>query len=61
MHGGVRDIAREIERQVTDGLIEARSQGATRVRLVSDRSATRVVAVDPRSPERALLSRVAAV
>lgn len=60
MHGGVRDIAREIERQVTDGLIEARSQGATRVKLVSDRSATRVVAVDPRSPERAPLSRATA-
>jgi len=59
MHGGVRDIAREIERQVTDGLIEARSQGATRVRLVSDRSATRVIAVDPSSSERASLRRVA--
>jgi ATP-dependent Clp protease ATP-binding subunit ClpA len=60
MHGGVRDIAREIERQVTDGLIEARTQGATRVKLVSDRSATRVVAVDPRAPERAPPSRIAA-
>jgi ATP-dependent Clp protease ATP-binding subunit ClpA len=60
MHGGVRDIAREIERQVTDGLIEARSHGATRVRLISDRSATRVVAVDPSSPERAPLSRATA-
>jgi ATP-dependent Clp protease ATP-binding subunit ClpA len=60
MHGGVRDIAREIERQVTDGLIEARSQGATQVRLVSDRSATRVIPVNPRSPERALLPGTAA-
>jgi ATP-dependent Clp protease ATP-binding subunit ClpA len=60
MHGGVRDIAREIERQVTDGLIEARAQGATRVRLVSDQSATRVVAVDPRASERAPVPRTAA-
>ena len=60
MHGGVRDIAREIERQVTDGLIEARSQGATRVRLVSDAAVTRVIAVDPRPSERAPLSRAAA-
>jgi ATP-dependent Clp protease ATP-binding subunit ClpA len=60
MHGGVRDIAREIERQVTDGLIEARSQGATRVRLISDHAITKVVAVDPRPAERAALPRAAA-
>ena len=60
MHGGVRDIAREIERQVTDGLIEARSQGATRVRLISDSAVTKVVAVDPRPAERAPASRTAA-
>jgi len=60
MHGGVRDIAREIERQVTDGLIEARSQGATRVRLVSDQAVTKVVAVDPKPTERATMPRAAA-
>lgn len=60
MHGGVRDIAREIERQVTDGLIEARSQGATRVRLVSDHSATKVVPADPRPSERAAMPRATA-
>jgi ATP-dependent Clp protease ATP-binding subunit ClpA len=60
MHGGVRDIAREIERQVTDGLIEARSQGATRVRLISDQAITKVIAVDPKPAERSTLPRAAA-
>jgi ATP-dependent Clp protease ATP-binding subunit ClpA len=31
--GGVRDIARSIERQVTDGLLEARAAGASEVKL----------------------------
>jgi ATP-dependent Clp protease ATP-binding subunit ClpA len=31
--GGVRDIARAIEKQITDGLIDARGAGARRVRL----------------------------
>lgn len=51
MHGGVRDITREIEREVTDGLIEARAKGATRVRLVSEAASTKVVPVDPRATE----------
>lgn len=33
--GGVRDIARAIERDVTDGLIEARARGARTVKLKS--------------------------
>ena len=36
MQGGVRDIARAIERQITDGLIEARSAGAAEIRLIQD-------------------------
>ena len=36
MDGGVRDIARAIERQVTDGLIEARADGAKTIRLRAD-------------------------
>lgn len=36
MDGGVRDVARAIERQITDGLIEARAAGATAIRLVPD-------------------------
>jgi ATP-dependent Clp protease ATP-binding subunit ClpA len=34
--GGVREIARAIEKQITDGLIDARAAGARRVRLQAD-------------------------
>lgn len=46
--GGVRDIARAIERQITDGLIDARSVNATRVRLLAQGTAIRVVPTDGR-------------
>lgn len=46
MHGGVRDITREIEREVTDSLIEARANGATRIRLLSDGTSTKALALD---------------
>jgi ATP-dependent Clp protease ATP-binding subunit ClpA len=46
--GGVRDIARAIEQEVTDGMIEARAAGAPKVRIVAEGTATRVVALDPR-------------
>jgi ATP-dependent Clp protease ATP-binding subunit ClpA len=36
MQGGVRDIARAIERQITDGLIEARAANASEIRLVQE-------------------------
>jgi hypothetical protein len=36
MQGGVRDMTRAIERQVTDGLIDARGSGAREIRLVQD-------------------------
>ncbi len=55
--GGVRDIARAIEQEVTDGLIDARGAGATKVRIFADGTATKVVAVDrsaSRSPADAL-------
>ncbi len=55
--GGVRDIARAIEQEVTDGLIDARGAGATKVRIFADGTATKVVAVDrsaSRSPAAAL-------
>jgi ATP-dependent Clp protease ATP-binding subunit ClpA len=53
MHGGVRDVARAIERQVTDGLIDARAAGATGVRLLAQGATIKVVAVaatDGRQP-----------
>jgi ATP-dependent Clp protease ATP-binding subunit ClpA len=43
--GGVRDIARAIERQITDGLIDARAAGAEVVRLMRQRDRVEV-AVD---------------
>jgi ATP-dependent Clp protease ATP-binding subunit ClpA len=45
MQGGVRDISRAIERQVTDGLIDARAAGAASIRLVAQGATIRVVAV----------------
>jgi len=44
--GSVRDIARAIERQITDGLIDARAKGARRVRLVASGAQVQVVAAD---------------
>jgi ATP-dependent Clp protease ATP-binding subunit ClpA len=41
--GGVRDIARALERQVVDGFIDARAEGAEAVGLQSDGAAIRVV------------------
>lgn len=45
--GGVRDIARAIEQEVTDGLIDARATGATKVRIVAEGTATKVIPVNP--------------
>jgi ATP-dependent Clp protease ATP-binding subunit ClpA len=53
MQGGVRDISRAIERQVTDGLIDARAAGAASIRLLAQGATIRVVAVaavDQRPP-----------
>jgi hypothetical protein len=36
MQGGVRDMTRAIERQITDGLIDARAAGAAEIRLLQD-------------------------
>src|SRR5262245_33294138 len=48
--GGVRDIARTIEKQITDGLIDAKAERARRIRLQADGERIRVV---PESDERA--------
>ena len=53
--GGVRDIARAIEQQMADGLIDAKTIGAEYVRFVRDGDNVQVVAVqkngDPFVPE----------
>lgn len=49
--GGVRDIVRAIERDVTDGLIDARAQNAATVRLSSTGANVSVKAVAMRSAE----------
>ena len=48
--GGVRDIARTIEKQITDGLIDAKGEKAKRIRLQADGERIRVV---PDSDDRA--------
>jgi hypothetical protein len=48
--GGVRDIARTIEKQITDGLIDAKAARARRIRLQADGERIRVV---PESDDRA--------
>jgi ATP-dependent Clp protease ATP-binding subunit ClpA len=42
MQGGVRDMTRAIERQITDGLIDARAAGAAEIRLVQDGERVRI-------------------
>ena len=54
--GGVRDITRAIERQITDSIIEAKTQGAAIIRLAAAGAAVRaeiVAAVAPRADRRA--------
>ena len=43
--GGVRDIARAIEKQVADGLIDAKTDGAKLVRFVADGDLVKVIPV----------------
>jgi len=59
--GGVRDITRAIERQITDGLIDARGNSAKRIKLIAQGTAIKIVPLDDRvdSPT-APLSPVAA-
>lgn len=61
--GGVRDIAREIEDQIADGLIEAKAAGARRVRFEATGRRVRVVPVDEddgeKGEQRARIERAA--
>jgi ATP-dependent Clp protease ATP-binding subunit ClpA len=43
--GGVREIARDIEEQIADGLVDAKSDGAKKVRLVSSGDKVEVIPV----------------
>lgn len=49
--GGVRDIARQIEDKIADGLIEAKADGATHIRLEYSGKRVRVI---PMSEEEAI-------
>ena len=44
--GGVRDIARQIEDQIADGLIEAKASNARRIRFEADGKRVRVIPID---------------
>jgi len=44
--GGVRDIARMIEKEISEGLIDARAQNARTVRLVASEDCVKVLVVD---------------
>jgi ATP-dependent Clp protease ATP-binding subunit ClpA len=54
--GGVRDISRTIEREVTDGLLDARGKDAKIVRLVSDGTGVRVEIVSTTAREPAAVA-----
>lgn len=51
--GGVRDISRAIERQIADGLVDAKLQGATHVRLEDQAGKIAVVAMVETPPSQA--------
>jgi ATP-dependent Clp protease ATP-binding subunit ClpA len=50
--GGVRDIARAIEDQIADGLVDAKSAGAKLVQLVAKGDRIEVLAIDESGEER---------
>lgn len=51
--GGVRDIARQIEDKIADGLIEARADGATHIRLEAAGKRVRVIPLSEQEAVRA--------
>jgi ATP-dependent Clp protease ATP-binding subunit ClpA len=55
LQGGVRDLTRALERQVTDKLIDARAAGATEVRLVDmgSRVTVEITQTNNNAPEQA--------
>lgn len=53
MEGGVRVIRRQIEKQITDGLIDAKADGAKKVRLEAEGDRVRVIPVFDEPPQEA--------
>jgi ATP-dependent Clp protease ATP-binding subunit ClpA len=53
MEGGVREISRTIEKQITDGLIDAKADGATHVQPLADGDQVRVIPVDGPDTQKA--------
>jgi ATP-dependent Clp protease ATP-binding subunit ClpA len=55
--GGVRDMTRAIERQITDSVIDAKTQGAVSIRLYSDGPSVHaaIVRIDPNRNEARLV------
>jgi ATP-dependent Clp protease ATP-binding subunit ClpA len=53
MEGGVRAIRRQIEKQITDGLIDAKADGAKKVRLQADGDRVQVIPVFDESQQEA--------
>jgi len=53
MEGGVRVIRRQIEKQITDGLIDAKADGAKKVRLEADGDRVNVIPVFDEPPAEA--------
>jgi ATP-dependent Clp protease ATP-binding subunit ClpA len=53
MEGGVRVIRRQIEKQITDGLIDAKADGAKKVRLEAEGDHVQVIPVFDEPPQEA--------
>lgn len=60
MEGGVRVIRRQIEKQITDGLIDAKADGAKKVRLEADGDRVQVIPVFDEPPRAAGAAETAA-
>lgn len=50
--GGVRDVARAVEHQITDGLLDARGAGARFIRLIKDKDRVKVVYDPPEASDQ---------
>jgi ATP-dependent Clp protease ATP-binding subunit ClpA len=60
MQGGVRDISRALEREITDSLIDVRASGSKRIRLISEGPIIKVSPADEHAPSTLAAPAVAA-